>query len=112
MILKVIILSFLISSSSLLSVGEQLTLSDLHKQWGTNIGWKLPVSNACLNWSGIKCSSDSVIIMFVRNFKFFIVKFYFRKLDGKDLSGTLPPSIGNLINLQTLYQVLLHFISK
>ena len=56
----------LISSVVPLSTGETTALMDMYDEWGTTLKWTLPVSNACVNWTGITCNSaGNVTLMFV-----------------------------------------------
>lgn len=48
-----------------LTNGEDIALTDMYNQWNNTLGWTLPVSNACVNWTGITCSSNNVQYMYV-----------------------------------------------
>jgi Leucine-rich repeat (LRR) protein len=54
--------------------------------WTTNTDWN--VTNTPCSWYGITCSSGNVSVV---------------SLDGINLNGSLPPELGNLSALQTLY---------
>lgn len=62
----IIIILMLIPYNITLLDNEIYALTDMYNQWNYILGWTLPISNACVNWTGILCNSNtSVEKMFV-----------------------------------------------
>lgn len=41
-----------------LNNGENDVLIEMYNEWYYILGWTLPVSNACVNWTGIVCNVE------------------------------------------------------
>ena len=66
----IITLFFLVRYNVSLTTGETVALNDMYNQWkNILLEWKLPVSNACVNWTGVSCNTNlNVDQMFVKIF--------------------------------------------
>ena len=121
----VVVLQSVVVSVKAQSPVEAEVLDDLRTAWNlTRIGWKGNASDACsLKWQGLTCSGGHVVelydLFFLPSLDFsFSVSGKFectkgvnliwncRDLSDNQLSGTIPSSLGNLSNLQSLYVVL------
>lgn len=67
LIFVIIIITNLLLTPSVvpLTTGEKIALNDMYNEWNKTLKWTLPVSNACVNWTGIICNNGSIIEMFV-----------------------------------------------
>lgn len=87
-ILKFIIALFLIHFVFPLTNNEIHALTDMYKQWGNKLNWKLPIFNNACNWSGITCNitTNNVIRMYVKFKKLFVSKYFLKTITKRSIN--------------------------
>ena len=102
---------------SALDAGEVSALKDMQAEWGTQLGW---TGSPSCSWNGVTCDPEGNVIGLYVLFQLheatnphqnslsqpkllYFCVFLFRFLSSNHLSGTIPSSIGNFVQLYSLY---------